>query len=353
MKEAPANPGYLARHYSQVFKGGLSFSGFERDRLYWNGADGAFFDASPVSGCDSPGDGRGAVHADFDDDGDTDLFVHNVQGERQQLYRNEIGAQAGWVRLTLQGTKSNRDAIGALLTAKVGARTLVRPVLAGAGFASCSERRVLLGLGDAARADAVTIAWPSGAVQELGPLARGTGWLVVEGQPPRPVDRPAFRIGGDGLTAVRVKPGAEFPAFDLAARSGGRARADAGGRWLLVNFWHPTCAPCKAEMPLLEKLAKAHSGSLAVAGLALVKDGEGPAVDAAVTKLGVTYPIAILPSPLGERLFSGPDLPIPTTFLVAPDGRVARVYQGADGVVDLTADVALAVAGRLGGVGRR
>lgn len=353
MKEAPANPGYLARHYAQVFKGGLSFSGFERDRLYWNGADGAFFDASPVSGCDSPGDGRGAVHADFDDDGDTDLFVHNVQGERQQLFRNEVGASAGWVRLTLQGTRSNRDAIGALVTAKVGARTLVRPVLAGAGFASSSDRRVLLGIGDAAQADAVSIAWPSGAVQELGRLERGHGWLVVEGQPAKPLDRPAFQVGGDGLTAVRVKPGAAFPPFDLNARGGGRARSDAGGRWLLVNFWHPTCAPCMAEMPRLEKLAKAHAGALAVAGLALVKDGEGAGVDAAVKKLGVTYPIAILPGTLGERLFSGADLPIPTTFLVAPDGHVARVYQGADGVADLTADVALALAGRLGPPGHR
>lgn len=343
IQETPGNPGYLARHYSQVFRDGLSFSGFERDRLYWNGADGKFFDVSPISGCDSPGDGRGAALADFDDDGDTDIFVHDLQGNRHQLFRNDAGDRFGWVRLTLVGTRSNRDAVGALVKARTAGRLLVRPVIAGSGFASCSDRRILIGLGEARRTDSTTIRWPSGLTQELGPLERGRSYRVVEGQAPVAFEVKPARLGGDGLVALRVGPGQPLISFDLPGISGGRASSVAGGRWLLVNFWHPTCAPCRAEMPVLERLSREHARRLAVAGLALIKPTETALALKAAATAGVTYPVAGVPADLAERLFSGPDLPIPTTFLVRPDGRVARVYQGGDVAADLEADVRLAV----------
>ena len=83
---------YLGLHSGQIFEQGLSFSGFERDKLWINQGDG-FADLSALSGADSPNDGRAAIAHDFDDDGDVDLFVHNVQRERHGLYRNDIGAK--------------------------------------------------------------------------------------------------------------------------------------------------------------------------------------------------------------------------------------------------------------------
>lgn len=343
IQEVPGNPGYLASHYAQVFRGGLSFSGFERDRLYWNGADGKFFDVSPISGCDSPGDGRGAAFADLDDDGDTDVFVHNVQGNRHQLFRNDTGDRAGWVRLTLEGTRSNRDAVGALVTIKVGERKLLRTVVAGSGFASCSDRRILAGLGEAACAEGATIRWPSGLVQELGRLARGKSYRVVEGRAPVEIEPRPARLGGTGLVALRVGPGQRMVPFDLPGLAGGRATSATGGRWHLVNFWHPGCAPCRAEMPALQRLAKQYAARLSVSGLALIKPVEGPAAVKAAAAARVTYPIAMVPSELAESLFSAPDLPIPTTYLVNPDGLVTHVYQGGDSVPALEAALAAAL----------
>jgi hypothetical protein len=78
--------------------------------------------------------------------------------------------------------KSNRNAIGAKVVVEAGGRTQTRFVAGGGSYLSAPDRRVLLGLGAATKADRVTVTWPSGAVQEFRDLAGDAGWRLTEGR---------------------------------------------------------------------------------------------------------------------------------------------------------------------------
>jgi enediyne biosynthesis protein E4 len=96
------------------------------------------------------------------------------------LLQNGGGAGQS-ARLVLEGTRSNRSGIGAAIVARVGGRVLRRAVRSGSSYLSASELAVTLGWGAARQAERVTVRWPSGRVDELGPLAAGKEYRVREG----------------------------------------------------------------------------------------------------------------------------------------------------------------------------
>jgi hypothetical protein len=121
---------------------------------------------------------RGLIVADLDDDGDADLVVTDVATSPQVL-RNDSSA-GNWIRVVLEGTRSNRDGTGAevLVTADgVPRRFQAR---SGFGYLTSSDPRVRAGLGDAASAD-VEVRWPSGAVDRVSDVRAGATVRVREG----------------------------------------------------------------------------------------------------------------------------------------------------------------------------
>src|SRR5262249_41979318 len=135
-------------------------SGYEKKRLFHN-LGGRFRDEAARHGLDSTRDGRGVAVADFDDDGRLDLFVANA-GAEPYLYHNVEPLPNHWVELVLQGTRSNREAVGAQVRLTAGGRTLLRFVDGGNGFAGESTKRVHFGLGPTMTVDRVEVRWPSG-----------------------------------------------------------------------------------------------------------------------------------------------------------------------------------------------
>jgi enediyne biosynthesis protein E4 len=110
---------------------------------------------------------RGAAFGDYDEDGDIDVIVNNLDGAAT-LLRNDGGAQSGhWLSLKLIGTKSNRNAVGARVTLKAGGLTQVDEVRAGDSYLSHSDWRLHFGLGKVTTVDELTIQWPSGMRQKL------------------------------------------------------------------------------------------------------------------------------------------------------------------------------------------
>lgn len=107
---------------------------------------------------------RGAAYLDYDSDGDLDIVMTTNNGPAY-LLRNDGGNQNPWIRVKLQGTRSNRDGLGARIRVIAGGRTLGCLVKAGASYCSGSEIVATFGLGTAAGVDRVEVVWPGGATQ--------------------------------------------------------------------------------------------------------------------------------------------------------------------------------------------
>ena len=102
---------------------------------------------------------RGLAVGDYDNDGDTDVFVNNMN-ERPSLLRNDSPPAGGFLSLRLIGTKSNRSAIGARVTVEAGSRLMVQEVRSGSSFMSSSDLRLHFGLGDNERVGKIVVDWP-------------------------------------------------------------------------------------------------------------------------------------------------------------------------------------------------
>jgi hypothetical protein len=122
---------------------------------------------------------RGAAFGDFDNDGDRDVLV-SVIDDRPILLRNDSAA-GHWITLRLEGRTSNRSAIGARVTIQAGSRRQVTEVRSGGSYISHNDTRVHFGLGTAAAVDRVTVRWPNGTVETIGPVASDRFYVVREG----------------------------------------------------------------------------------------------------------------------------------------------------------------------------
>ncbi len=141
--------------------------------------EGGFERMLVSAGADVRACARGAVATDLDDDGRLDLVVLALEGKARLLW-NSTEAAGGWIRLRLEGTVSNRMALGAKVTGTVDGRPVVGEVTGSAGYLCGADPRVHFGLGDADALEGVTIRWPNGRVQELGDLEGGREHRIVE-----------------------------------------------------------------------------------------------------------------------------------------------------------------------------
>jgi enediyne biosynthesis protein E4 len=122
---------------------------------------------------------RGCAFGDFDNDGDVDVLVVNMN-EPPSLLRNDVTGSGHWLKVLLQGVQSNRSAIGARVIARYGGRAQAQDVTAQASFYSASDRRLHFGLGAATAAD-LTIRWPNGATENVPQVAGDQLVVIREG----------------------------------------------------------------------------------------------------------------------------------------------------------------------------
>lgn len=172
---------------------GFSFAGHQRDSLLLSAGTGRggrrsrrFIDISGVSGVDSVSDGRGAVFADFDNDGDYDLFLTTLQGGSHLLFRNNVGQGNHYLRVALEGSTarggSSRDAFGSVVRVRTSQGTLTKVKSGGSGFISQHDPRLLFGLGKDARAQSIEVTWANGKVEKFrGDFAAKSYVLLREG----------------------------------------------------------------------------------------------------------------------------------------------------------------------------
>ncbi len=133
------------------------------------------------AGFAEPKVGRGLAYGDFDRDGNLDLLMTTNNGPAY-LYRNENLAGNRSIRFRLAGTKSNRDAIGAMVRIFYEGQSQSRMIKGGSSYLSQSELPVTFGVGKRDKIERVQIEWPSGAKEEFKDLSAGKGYQCVEGK---------------------------------------------------------------------------------------------------------------------------------------------------------------------------
>jgi hypothetical protein len=152
--------------------------------MVFQGQDGKRFEdvsARSGPGATVPHSSRGAAFGDYDDDGRVDVVVSTVN-DRAVLLHNESGAGNHWLTVKLVGTRTNRDAIGARVTARAGASTQVQEVHGGASYLSQSDLRAHFGLGSLGRVASLEVRWPGGATERFADVGADQRLVIEEGK---------------------------------------------------------------------------------------------------------------------------------------------------------------------------
>lgn len=131
-------------------------------------------------GFEQPRVGRGLAVGDFDNDGDVDLLLTTNNGPAV-LLRNDRQSRNRSLRLTLRGTTSNRDAIGARVQVMHGGVTQTRMVRSGSSYLSQSELPITVGVGARDLVERVVVTWPNGKAEEFKNVATGKAYTLAEG----------------------------------------------------------------------------------------------------------------------------------------------------------------------------
>jgi tetratricopeptide (TPR) repeat protein len=350
--EASASPEYEQgwNAINELIRSDGTWSGYERNVFYANNRDGTFSDVSAVVGLDFVEDGRSFVLADFDHDGRLEIFLKNRNAPQLRILKNALEDLPPSISFHLQGTKSNRDAIGASVTIETAAGHQMRVLQAGSGFLSQHSKDIFFGLGETKGLVRASIRWPSGLVQELNNLPINHRIWVEEGAEPSHIEpfkpqsakRNPFRKGAareieslpDTVETWLLLPIAA-PEFSLADLSGKvRTLSATRGKPTLLNLWTSKSPDAPQQLRVLQK---SYAAWQAKGSHLITVNVDNPAGDLPRGLAQFTFPIlrgsddfAAIYNILYRQLFDRHrDLSLPTSFLIDSNGDIVKVYQGA------------------------
>ena len=308
-----------------------SFSGYERDRLFYNtnGSSDRFVQSAYVFGLDDDHDGRAAAPVDIDGDGDLDLALVTLQGLR--LFENRSAPQH-FARIRLAANRSQARAIGATVELTAGGTVRRDFVKITEGFQTQVPFDLHFGLGDVATIDALEVRWPSGAVERWDDLPVDRLLLVREGAAEIAVD--ALGRWPDGTRPHAID--ALTPTVE-ARQLDGDVVPVAGGRPTVINFWAPWCAPCNVELPQLVSLAERFGDEVDFVGMS-VELADLESVRASIDRFAIPYAQFLADEVVMERFFGTRDeAALPSTYVFDHAGRLRRLFRGAITEADLDA----------------
>jgi hypothetical protein len=167
--------------YSQIADKKIHIGYKQPKVLYRNLGNGRFEDVSSKSGPAIRAEnlGRGCAFGDFDNDGDVDVIVNNLDGP-PTLLRNDGGNKNNWIMIKCVGTRSNRSAIGTRVKVTSGEHSQIDEVMSGSSYYSQNDLRLHFGLGRATEAENVEITWPSGLKESFKKLPANHLFLLQE-----------------------------------------------------------------------------------------------------------------------------------------------------------------------------
>lgn len=158
---------------------GRSLSGYQHKDVWLNDGVGHFVDVAQSVGVTDTHDGRSVAMADLWNRGVLDVVVANQRGPLL-IYKNTVAPENRWLEFQLDGTSSNRSAVGAQVTLFWNGQRQVQEVSGGSGFCAQNDRRLHFGLGKDPRIEKAVIHWPSGKTQTLNNLSADQSYKVQE-----------------------------------------------------------------------------------------------------------------------------------------------------------------------------
>jgi tetratricopeptide (TPR) repeat protein len=354
--EAKPSPAYEQgwNAINELIRADGTWSGYERNVFYANNRDGTFSNISGAVGMDFLEDGRAFALADFDHDGRQEMFLKNRNAPQFRILKNVVEDLPPSIIFCLRGNKSNRDAIGAVVTIETETGTQTRELQAGSGFLSQHSKELFFGLGQAKGSAQASIRWPSGLVQKLHDLPANHRVWIEEGSDSFRVE--AFKSGPtherDEFTNAAPhlpEPLPETfqtwllspilaPHFSLPDVAGKvRTFPALSSNPLLLNFWSTQSSDCLRQ---LTTFASVHARWVAK-GLQLLTvnlDDPPNAEDLTAFAREQHLPFPLLPGSgdvaavyniLYRYLYDRHrDLSLPSSFLIDSNGHIVKLYQG-------------------------
>ncbi|HEX3821566.1 MAG TPA: FG-GAP-like repeat-containing protein, partial [Candidatus Sulfotelmatobacter sp.] len=343
---------------NELIRSDGTWSGYERNVFYANNRDGTFSDVSAAVGLDFIEDGRCFAAADFDHDGRLEIVLKNRNAPQLRLLKNVVQSLPPSIAFRLQGTKSNRDAVGAVITIDTGTGKQTKSVQAGSGFLSQHTKDVLFGLGNAKGTIRASIRWPSGLVQELNDLPINHRVWIIEGEK---ASRTEAFVSVNEPTSSTVNSAEKqslptnaetwllapvlAPDFSLPDQFGQtRSLSSNQGKSVLLNFSTTNSKVCQRALAAFES----HYSQWSAQGLQVIfinaedfttQQDKSPDKTKATTSRDSRYSFPILRASediaaiyniLYRQMFDRHrDLSLPTSFLINAEGYIVKVYQGA------------------------
>ena len=157
----------------------------QRNQLFQNDGLGKFVQMSPElekGFLTEEKISRGSIFADYDNDGDVDLLVTQLN-QPAKLYRNQTSNQEksnNWLQIKVVGVRNNRNGFGARMTLQMGNLSITKETRSSSGYLSSHDPRVTFGIGQYQKIESLTIYWPSGSVQRLENISVNQQITVVE-----------------------------------------------------------------------------------------------------------------------------------------------------------------------------
>lgn len=169
--------------YAQIADQKFHVTYQQRKILYRNLGNARFEDVSSRAGSvvTQPNSGRGCAFGDFDNDGDVDIVINNMN-ELPSLLRNDGGNKNSWLKVKCIGTRSNRSAIGTRVRVVADGRAQIDEVMSGSSYISQNDLRLHFGLGRAAKVDLFEVRWPSGLQESIRDIAANQLIFIREGE---------------------------------------------------------------------------------------------------------------------------------------------------------------------------
>lgn len=334
---------------NELIRSDNSWSGYERNVMFANNRDGTFTEVSGAAGLDFIEDSRSFALADIDHDGRLEIILKNRNAPQLRIVRNALQHIGHSVSFRLRGIRSNRDAIGAVITLEAGPLKQTKSLQAGSGFLAQHSKEIFFGTGVHSDPVRATIHWPAGHTQTFENLPVNHRIEIREdadSHTAEPFTASSATSSPSGSGSLTDHPPASFgtwlieplkaPEFSLSGLDGKvYSLRSFRGSFTLVNFWTARSSQCRDVLTQLHRHRSAFDGAnLKI--LAINTDEDNSAGKLLATQLGLDLPILFADSEVAgiyniifRYLYDRRrDLVLPGSFLINAEGMILKIYQG-------------------------